>query len=447
MPSDASAAFDASAVDAQVGGDIVAADGPGSLTVEAYCQQYAERSCASEVLCAPQSARTSAAACADERASRCLALARAWQIPALANGRLAFDGAAAAACLDSVDKGPCGVASPGAETCQRIWQPRVADGGTCLDDGECRGGICDRRGRCPGVCASPRGPGADCSAYPCDAAVASCGPGRLCVAKLRGVPCRQSSECAGADFCQAPEDGLPCPVSGSRDRCVCAGRADEGGACSFREQCLPELGCAGGQCRTIVAAAGEPCSYAQGVGCGAGLACNITDGRREALAGTCGPMRAAGASCYWVECERGLDCAGGSISETPPRQGACTAKALPGEPCRAFGCTLGHFCDQGRCVARPGAGQACVAVGGGQGFCYGSGVTCDHYTGGACTAPPAVGQPCWESCDGNGHCDHNATNTCLAKRAPGEACLRDEQCASNSCTLSVCAPPCSAAAL
>ena len=432
-----------------------AADGAPALVtdVETYCRQFAERSCSSSFLCAPQTARSSESDCVLESETRCLEAARAWQIPGVMAGRLAFDPAAAASCVAGSDKGPCGLAWPTDPACRRVFLPRVANGGACLDDAECVGGICDRTRTCPGICASPGQPGDDCSVYPCDADVATCenapvGQPRRCQAKMRGMACRPyTSDCAAADYCLSMGDGLPCEKSRFQGQCTCAARATAGSACKFGDECAPGLGCAGGQCRPRVSQQGEPCSHAQGVGCAAGLACLITDGRRSALSGTCGPMRPAGSACYWVECERGLDCAGGSIDETAPKQGTCTAKVSSGNPCRAFGCTLGYQCDQGMCVARPGIGQSCVAIGGGQSFCFGSGISCNQFTGGVCTRPPGVGQPCWEACDDQGYCDNNATNTCLRKKPAGERCLRDDQCASGTCSLSTCAPPCTAANL
>jgi hypothetical protein len=440
----------ADAIDASGGGD-TADTAAGPSDVEAYCRQFAVRFCGSQLLCTPQIARSTESDCVSQIETVCLETAQRWQIPALREARLVFDPAAAADCLAGSDRGPCGLQWVTADPCRRVFVPRVADGGACLEDGECLGGICDRRQSCPGKCASPGKPGDDCSRYPCDAAVAVCLAGTSqpprCAAKLRGAACRPyTDDCAAADYCRSG-DGLLCENSSMQGQCTCAARGDAGSACKFEDECAPGLGCAAGQCRARTSQQGEPCSYAQGVGCAAGLACLITDGRRSALSGTCGPMRPAGSACYWIECERGLDCVGGSIDETAPKQGICTAKGRPGEPCRSFGCALGYQCEGGMCVARPGAGQSCVAIGGGQGFCFGPGITCNRFTGGVCTPPPAVGQSCWEACDGQGYCDHNATNTCLRKQDPGQRCLRAEQCASGSCSLGVCAPPCTAAQL
>jgi hypothetical protein len=161
-------------------------------------------------------------------------------------------------------------------------------------------------------------------------------------------------------------------------------------------------------------------------------------------------MLAADSPCFWVECQRGLDCVGSSIDDTAPVQGTCRPKAQPGQPCQPFGCTVGYDCDSATsiCTARPGAGDACVAIGGGENFCFGHDLTCDHYQeGGTCTTPPASGAPCWETCAAGLHCDNNATNTCLPGQAPGAFCSYDPECASGACSLNVCAPPCSAANL
>jgi hypothetical protein len=469
MPDQAPGGIDG-APDAAPGPDLAAIDGPSTdaraadgasdeggadrppsavADIESYCRRHAERLCAAMVQCTPQVARSTEAECVTSSEETCLHAARAWQIPGVMAGRVAFDPAAAAACLEGSDRGPCGLAWTSEAACRRVFEPRVASGGACLNDGECLGGICDRTQTCPGVCAAQGKPGDDCSRYPCDPAVAACaagpGPTRQCVAKTRGMVCRpHTSDCAAVDYCRSMRDGLPCQSSPAQGECVCAARAPAGGACKLADECAPGLGCAGGQCRAPVSQQGEPCSYAQGVTCAGGLACLITDGRRSALAGTCGPMRPEGSACYWVECQRGLDCAGASIDESAPRQGTCRAKAGPGQACRPFGCTLGYLCDQGVCVSRPAAGQSCVAIGGGERFCFGPGLWCSGYSRGTCTQPPAVGQPCGEACDGAGYCDPFGTGTCLRRKAAGQVCLNDRECDSGTCSLQVCAPRCPA---
>lgn len=180
---------------------------------------------------------------------------------AVARGTMAYDGAAAAACLRSLQRGDCttGVFD-GAEECDQVWQGRVANGAECRFDEECRSGICsfpDEQAT-TGLCAVPTvgGPCArTCFTDDDDGerfCFNTCGEGLVCSTTFEGdgTPvslCVQNTVVGEGEECSVGDvecaDGFWCDYEAN----ACKPVLPDGSTCESSWECASDT-CNGGVC-------------------------------------------------------------------------------------------------------------------------------------------------------------------------------------------------------
>jgi hypothetical protein len=217
--------------------------------------------------------------------------------------------------------------------CVSMMDGRVAAGGTCRIDEECRDGWCNDSDACPGRCAAYIPAGSACTA-----AGAVCAPGNDCVEGTcrAATPEARVGADAACDESEGPycRSGLFCNSSG-----VCAAYLGEGAVCEGD----PE-GCRPG---TICAEASTTCVRVTMVST-AGGACSQT--------AVCDPLAS-------LVCD--------------PSTHVCIALPPAGQPCFMLGgaygiCGVGAYCDAGTCRTKKADGSACAANGEcGSGDCTG----------------------------------------------------------------------------
>jgi hypothetical protein len=295
---------------------------------------------------------------------------------AMTAGRVAFDGVAARKCLDYYRALRChedGDNTDDFRACRRIYRPRVADGGTCQANNECRSGTCNTSGPgCPGTCAPSQG----CNRLNCD----------------------EDSFCNNRNTQCTPRRGPGTPCDSPTDHEACqAGLVCIGGVCDVPQQ-------TGGRCAT-------------GSGwCAAGLDC-------DSATGTCRPRLAAESPCQGSdECQDGLVCA----IETFPSAGFCKPvldfpSACDPNLSTAPGiCPFHAYCDPNtrRCVERVQPGASCASEPCANVnyyyYCEEATLTCQVplLPGADCT-PPTSNDPSRNPCAYNGRCDPT-TRKCVA---------------------------------
>ena len=286
--------------------------------------------------------------------------------PGVAAGRLTYDAAAGAACLDAIASGGCDALAHSIEfalppACVGVVTGTVPSGGGCYADAECAAGVCTFTGsECPGKCAG---------------------------AGVKGGSCAVSTDCAASLGC----DGSTCAVL-----------AKAGGSCADYAACasgffcnLPPLGAGAGVCekqRNAGDACGEDFEHAKG-----------------AFLGECGPGRV----CAGVI----IDAA--QFMLTP---GKCAAPAMVGSACTlemhgkivSTGCAIGLTCDTGTCALAPESGPCSGDI---YAACRFGLAACDQ-TSKTCGPLVDVGAACGSQKDCKS--DVCASGKCAA--APGGAC-------------------------
>ncbi|MDQ3035991.1 MAG: hypothetical protein M3Y87_26540 [Myxococcota bacterium] len=373
---------------------------------ERWLDAFADAICATQVRCASATGHPRSIGECRHSASTIRDSLR----PSLGDGRVGFDAAAAAACLDALAAMRCdehaGYVSlfwnRDLAVCGRAFEPLVPTGGTCRPSRrlyefwqECAGGsYCDEDPDCGTTCRSRPGPGEPCAnEHPSRACTAgwSCGGGTC------GTPCADDAEC------RSDVDPFAICEGGG---CVRVPRPAVGEPCG-RVPCDTALGlaCVDGVCVPSGAAEGEDCSA---VLCAYPLHC---------AAEVCVRPSAAGEPCTYFECEQGLFCAdpdGTGSRCAVSREGApCRLHLLfAGDPCAPDGmrcvgssphrcriplalgascaddreCGEWLLCEDGRCARTSLLGEAC-GVGA---RCHSSSDCID----GRCEPRPRAGQPC-----------------------------------------------------
>jgi hypothetical protein len=211
-------------------------------------------------------------------------------IEAVADGRIVYDGVAAARCFEITAGAPCAAFAFSDPTCLRVFQGQVAPGDACFtsrdcaDRADCVNRVCDRAQCCAGVCGSPPEPeepwpepkqiGESCVTHTDCILDAYCDETRRCVAlpdeagehclfgcawgNLRcdvdtetcvayqalGAVCADDGEC---DEAYAYCDGVCRPIPGPGESCDTA-----------RRRCIPTAWCDAGTCRAR-GNPGDPC--------------------------------------------------------------------------------------------------------------------------------------------------------------------------------------------
>jgi hypothetical protein len=171
----------------------------------------------------------------------------------LSNHRVVFHADLADACLNMLRDETCDQWKRGENesTCNAVFEAKVAPGGACMTDSDCRSGQCGSNSQ-DGVCIALSGVGGPCT-FDSDCTPGLTCPlaGSSCVAQAnRGERCTFDSDCLNGLYCQfgSPDsicaDPLPTgsPCGGDSDcvsqRCV----ADPGGGSST---CSADLACPG----------------------------------------------------------------------------------------------------------------------------------------------------------------------------------------------------------
>lgn len=364
--------------------------------------------------------------------------------PALAaEGALAFDAAAAAACVAELEVLPCHVVTPGREETPSCWNaltPTRALGESCSPTpgrwSGCAGTYCASTDGCHGTCVAGGDAGDSCEVRGCTASSCS----------LWGSPPRAMCVAPGGDRCEDT-----CPSRVCRDGvCVAVPVVGVGEACGPEvATCADGSECIDATCRPHrTGGVDDPCIGA--ASCMEGLWCDE---------GRCAPLLPPGAACdsgracgpEARHCTRGIcstdappewtQCYGNHSGLWPPTRAcpsgfSCDAEEQECRPTAALGeacdrwtnvCTEGARCVEGRCRTIVGDAEDCDA---------------DHVCAstlecldGRCGPLPELGEPCRDACFG-AEC---VAGTCTV-RAPGAACDDGVQCDSGLCRDGACTP-------
>ena len=245
-------------------------------------------------------------------------------------GRLVFDPAAVAQCVD--DYGALGCSLLGSRppaSCDLALHGQVALGGACVIDDDCAGSaFCNRSAACPGVCAALLAADATCDRND------QCANGLQCLAGKCGSGAAASEACEGgvARECQL---GLVCIGADAS--------ANRAGMCRTKDSLL-------------VTAEGAPCNVAAGTWCQPGLACVVdvaNNGGQQVLTQLCRARVASGAECHTSlvpqQCPASEYC---PADLDPEYIASCTPRPGLNQPCGVFNtCAPDLACDGTRCRA------------------------------------------------------------------------------------------------
>lgn len=254
-------------------------------------------------------------------------------------------------------------------------------------------GTCALGLRCgsDGICRTPAGEGAACTALP------DCGPELVC----------QGAAEASQGNCAAPDFSLSAKPCASPDDCG----GDTNCLASLRKACIEP-------------AAGRPCRYDNA--CKDGEFCVFAG---DPAVGTCTPVPGAGEPCgNGSYCAEGLGC--------DMMSGNCAALPSDGEACALgsagpFLCAPGLGCLDGVCGPLPGLDEACAI---GQPSCV-DGLGCAFEPEGSfCREPVGAGGACQNdvTCKDGFFCDYDH-NACTADYAPGTPCKAGNECGDGVC--------------
>ncbi len=351
------------------GADMAVADlaSAGPPTPQAFDLALAQTFCGYDVRCGSRGA-SEQAKCEQDAAPLRATYPPGYSLAdAVAAGRLAYDPAAAQACVDAWAKAGCTVDQQilANTACDGVFTPAVAPGGACRWDGECVGGWCDGslEAGCAGTCKALLVEGAACD--PSDDRCAGadfCHPdAKTCTARAGlGAACSPSARCQHGLFClsdPAPDGGAP-DAGAPPATCRAPGQVGDGCAVFFfgNDTCTPELYCddsvAAPVCRARVGAGASCPSFAA---CRDGLDCV---GLSSQAPGRCSPNLDLGAAC-----DPSLDESGCPLdTRCDAAAKKCLARGNPGDDCSAdFYCRPHAYCDDtDRCAATVPFGAACA---------------------------------------------------------------------------------------
>ena len=276
--------------------------GSDGVPLDQYIDRYLDAYCRNQVACGVY-----------DRVESCLAplVARRQLEQSVATGRVVYDAATAAACIEARATLTCDASDQawlrGPPECQDVFTGTVADGGECFSSSECKSDRCTVPGCgmacCAGTCAPTVGraevgqacgdarcvDSAYCNAGTCAAFVAA---GGMCTASFY---CASGLDCVASTCQDVPDRGQPCPMgtcAGAGDHCdvatrTCVPLAALGQPCSTLDGCQRPLRCGSGTCREP-AALGQVCSpvieCVPGAWCGPGNTCAVRRADGEACA-------------------------------------------------------------------------------------------------------------------------------------------------------------------
>jgi hypothetical protein len=234
-----------------------------------------------------------------------------------------------------------------------------------------------------------------------------------------------------AQACLDAHAALSCDITQQTghelDACndVLTGTLAIGESCAFDNECesnnceVPSctMACCTGTCGapTALPEVGQPCTAL----CAGDAYCGVD--------GICHAPLPSGAACNEEPCEFGLYCAG----RTATTSGTC--KPLPhiGQPCESVCAEIGAICYGGTCTAVGILGDACTADAQCSMF-----YNCKDMT---CALLPTLGMPCTTTCYEAAYCE---AGTCVAQKANGADCIRNDECKSHYCSRTAAAGTC-----
>jgi len=262
-------------------------------------------------------------------------------------GKMAYDGSKAEACLASIASRTCAqMLERDSEACLAALDGKVELGGACTLDEDCKGkALCkSASGTCPGQCVpllvagQACGDDSDCqdglqcssdtrlcvapsaSGQACEYGSPPCGPGLLCLGKDDDK--REPGKCRAAAEALTTPSGSACDAQNGQ-LCVsgasCVAQSFTLLTSTIDWLCVPTGSyAAGGDCKP-----GFPDACARGYYCktGTGLA---------ALSGTCTAIPAAGGACAGglSSCQPGAACVSGTCQNLAPNGVSCTGDAM-----------------------------------------------------------------------------------------------------------------------
>jgi hypothetical protein len=249
-------------------------------------------------------------------------------IAAVNAGRIHYDGAAAAQCLDALRKETsCNATDLMAESaahCGDVFKGTVPTGDTCFMAEECVSGECISQGSCTNTCCSK-----------------VCGPGAGTAARVPiGGTCTYDgkSTCVEGSYCSGASDPARCVASVPLGQ-ACDPTSVPMGVCRDMGICTPSDSPLGGTCQWPPNE-GEPC--------GPSVVCNATNDFCNPATGLCTRWAAVGSSCTGTisnECVRYARC--------DPSTLTCVSLARVGESCddsQGVTCMDAMTCRNGTCA-------------------------------------------------------------------------------------------------
>jgi Dickkopf N-terminal cysteine-rich region len=286
-------------------------DNGGSITFAQYESQAATAYCSYLAKCG---LFPDAATC-EQANTGIITVADPSLAEAIAQGRVAFDGDDAAACLSQFSNESCDqtMSRVSPTICNEIVSGTVGSGGMCAIDQECISQACDvpscEQACCQGTCVGGTAP----------------------ALQPTGAPCTSDESCVAGDYCDSQAD-------------MCAPYVAAGSACADSFACAPGFGCAGTPlvCKTLPGT---------GAACPDGVCANV--GEHCGSAGTCVKDGLPGDSCVTnSDCSEFFTC--------DPSTMQCMKGPSLGEPCPDGTCfDANTFCTDELGSATP----TCAAAG------------------------------------------------------------------------------------
>ncbi len=275
--------------------------------------------------------------------------------PGIADGRVRFDGAAAATCLAGLDAIACGALTftecPGVLT-----GLGVADALCFGSDRECGANLyCDSSMTCPGRCKASAAIGATPTPGQSCVQGAYVYEGKCVAYAAVGASCAADRECVESAFCNLTTT-------------LCEAKHAVGEACGGYGQCLGVLKCQAGRCGSLAnvnTACNETTFCMNDLRCGDAGTCLSRGGGGAACTpetdectleffcnseNTCEHYRDEGQPCTVTGGECGLSGSLYCTADFTSDGGVCAKARPPGEACAApFECVTG-LCSNGMCV-------------------------------------------------------------------------------------------------
>lgn len=381
---------------------------PSTLTIDELGAKTVEATCAYLTKCGTDTgfAFVSPDSCALMLAANGMDTSTDDMKQAVASGKVKFDGAKAAECLQSFLNRPCETTDmKEPEACRLAFVGSQVVGTPCSDDVYCASGKCAKpqnKSACGGTCADRKKSGDPCETSD------DCEGTLLCAAGFcatQAAPLAAKGESCAKVTCAA---GLYC--SGGFDGSVCKDLSTEGQPCDFGPQCAGDLSCVsndGPNVCTKSGKEGDSCTSPSMAdtgkdGCAKGLICG-TEVTVKGPAMKCQPVRKLGEACVSDFQCGGIDagCVASKCAILPGKGGACT----PSDPMKGkyFVCLPSLVCDPTslKCDTPPAAGKPCV-----EGKCA-DGLVCVEDV---CQPLPVKGAACNFECATPFECDNG---TCV----------------------------------